>query len=477
MNATTTLSAPAGAERTAELLEEVPILAALPRTLLDEVAGHARRLHVPAGGLVMQEGSAGDGLYLLLDGEVEVTRRCGDRDVVLAVFGSGAVLGEMSMVERNPRSASVRALRDSEILVVEPEDFEKVLERSPATSLALLRTVLARLRSTEASLVQHAKLASLGTLAAGLAHELNNPAAALRRGLPQLQATLLELDRCATRLGALGLRGTVESRLKRAGADAPEPPPGAPPTGLDRVDAEDRLLDWLEERGIDHGVHVAPPLLEAGWTPERLRTLLEGIDEAHASPLLHWLAARCAATILLGELSRSAGAISEVVSAVRAHSALGQSAVRETDVVHGIESALVVLRGRLRDGVTVVRDFEPDLPRIEAHGAELNHVWANLVENAVDAMQGRGTLELRARTTPGGVTVQVIDDGPGVADDVRPRIFDPFYTTKPLGKGTGLGLHIVYNTVRRHGGATHVASRPGRTVFTVTLPLRLRGEP
>jgi signal transduction histidine kinase len=459
-------------DSTTKFLQEIPLLAGLPRELLTDVASHTRRLRVPAGQVVMHEGTTGDGLYLLVEGELEVTRRCGEQEVVLAVFGSGAFLGEMSLVEHTPRTASVRTLRDSELLVIEPEDFERLLERSPATALTLLRTVLARLRSTEASLIQHGKLASLGTLAAGLAHELNNPAAALRSGLPHLRDALAELERAAARLGSLGLLSIAEARLEVPGGAADRPV--AAPFGPDAIEAEDRLLDWLEAHGVEHSVRMASPLLLAGWTPAALTEFLEGLDARHVTPVLDWLAVRCAASALIDEMSLSAGAISDIVAAVKAHSALGQPLIREQDVVQGIESALLILGRRLRDGITVLRNFDPMLPRVEAFGAELNHVWANLIENAIDAMRGRGTLELRAAGIGNALIVEVTDSGPGIPSKLRERVFDPFFTTKPIGSGTGLGLHVAYNIVRRHGGTITVESRPGRTTFSVVLPLRIR---
>jgi signal transduction histidine kinase len=457
----------------AGFLQGLPLLAGLPAEVLADVASHACRLQVPAGKIVMEEGSLGDGLYLLVDGQLEVTRREGNCEVVLAVVGSGAFLGEMSLIEQGPRSASVRTVRDSELLVIGPADFEALIEQSPSTALTLLRTVIARLRSTEASLVQHGKLASLGTLAAGLAHELNNPASALGRGLPRLREAWAELERSAAELGRLGLWSRLEIEMRRRGIAVPAPT-AAVPAGLGAIEAEDRLLDFLEARGVEHAARAAPPLAAAGWTPERLDDLLGDLGPSHASAALHWLAARCDALALIEELARSTGAISDIVAAVKAHSALGQSAAHEVDVVRGVESALVVLRYKLGEGITIVRDFAPHLPRVESYGAELNHVWANLIENALDAMQGRGTLRLDAVPIRDGIAVRVTDDGPGIPDGIRARVFDPFFTTKPLGVGTGLGLHIAYHAVNRHGGTIRVESRPGRTTFTVELPLRVR---
>jgi signal transduction histidine kinase len=471
-----TLATPPRPEPTSADLRGIPLLAGLPAELLEEVARHARRLRLPAGRVVMREGAPGDGLYLLVEGELEVTRRCGEQEVVLAVFGPGAVLGEMSLLEQSPRSASVRTTRDSELLAVGPADFQALLERSPALSSALLRTVLLRLRGTEASLIQHAKLASLGTLTAGLAHELNNPAAALLRGLPQLADALAGLDRRAAALGGLGLHDELEARLERLAVRAPDPVAAAR-SAVAGIEAEDRLLDWLEARGVEGPLRLAPPLLAGGWTPARLRELLDGIEGEHVPPSIRWLAARSSASTLVEELARSAAAISDIVGAVRAHASLGRPSVREQDVTAGIESTLLILRGRLREGIEVRRDYAADLPLVEAYGGELNQVWANLVENAIDAMQGRGTLELRAAGAGDRVIVQVVDSGPGIPPDLQPRLFDPFFTTKPVGEGMGLGLHIAYQAVQRHRGSIRVDSRPGRTAFTVTLPVRLPTEP
>jgi signal transduction histidine kinase len=460
---------------TAEFLGELPLLAGLSTADLVDLVRRARRLNVPAGEFVIREGTPSDGLYLLLDGELEVTRREGERNVVLAVYGPGVFLGEMSLVEQVPRSASIRSVSDSTLLVIEPAEFYRLLQISPAASATVLRTVVERLRRTEASLIQSAHLASLGTLAAGLAHELNNPAAALQRGLPQLRGVMFELERCAEQIGRLGIQTRLAARLDML--DGIGSTPGSDAAfAMSTQHAEDELLDWLDARGTMHAAALAPSLVAGDWSPARLQQLLDGFDEEHAEPVLRWLAARCAASAVTDELAQSAAAISETVAAVKAHSAPGQSAIRDYDIVEGLESTLVILRGRLREAITVVRDYPASRTRIESFGGELNHVWANLIDNAIDAMAGSGTLELRVHACRDGVAVRVTDHGSGIPEAIQPRIFDPFFTTKPFGAGTGLGLHIAYSIVRRHGGTLEVESRPGRTAFTVELPLRLRRD-
>jgi signal transduction histidine kinase len=452
-----------GVDGTVAFLRALPLLAELPEEDLTRVAGLARRVVVPSGHVVMEEGSEGDGLYILVDGELEVTRREGGGDIVLSVLGPGAFLGEMSLLERAPRNATARAVRRSELLVVAPEEFHGLLSGNPAAAITLLRTFASRLRGTEAALRQNAQLASLGTLAAGLAHELNNPAAALSRSAAALPAALEALERSARRLGERGIDPPHE-----AVDDA------RPVTDLAALNqAEDEVADWLEDRGIDGGLEMASSLTLYGWSPARLDALVAPLSPDQVAPTLEWLAAHLAATALVDESRQAAEAISSIVGAVRAHTYLGRAAVQNVDVREGLESSLVLLRGRLSPGITVLRHYAPDLPVIEAYGGELNQVWRNLLDNAIRAVEETGTIELRARRDRDGIVVEVADTGAGIPAEVRPRIFDPFFTTRPFGSGSGLGLHVSHTIVRRHGGRIDVESEPGRTVFSVWLPLRL----
>jgi signal transduction histidine kinase len=501
----------AAESRLANFLRGVPLFRDLPGADLERLAGRANVLAVPAGSVVVEEGGPGGDLYVLMEGELEVTRRDGDRDVVLAVQQPGAVLGEMSLIEEAPRNATIRAGRESQVLVLPAGELEGILAASPGAALTLIRTFAGRLRSTEASLRQSARLAALGTMAAGLAHELNNPAAALARGAHVMADAADELDRQARRLGQLGLGQDVMARLD----DIPlagRSQRAEPLTGAELMRAEDELASWLLDRaagtgsrepgpeaaadpgpapgpGADPGPapgwmldpalagDMAADLATCGWTPGRLEDLLDELASLAPGrtfpmvPVLAWLAARCAAASVAEETRAAAGAISEIVGAVRSHTYLGQAPVQAVDVAAGLESALVLMRGRIEPGVRVIRDLAPDLPRIDAHGGELNQVWVNLLDNALRALDGHGILEIRASRHGDGVRLEISDSGPGIPDDVLPRIFDPFFTTRPFGTGTGLGLHVTATIVRRHRGRIGVESRPGRTTFTVELPI------
>ena len=217
---------------------------------------------------------------------------------------------------------------------------------------------------------------------------------------------------------------------------------------------------------------LAPVLVSAGWQAGSLRQALAGFEAAHLPAVVHWLAVTTAVHDLLGDIDRGSARISELVGAVKRYSYLDQAPIQRVDVHAGLEDTLLILRHRLKQGVEVVRDYAPDLPRIEVRASELNQVWTNLVDNALDAMGGRGKLVLRTYARPGQAVVEVIDDGPGIPPEIQHRIFEPFFTTKPVGTGIGLGLHIVYNiVVLEHRGQLQFESHPGRTCFRVALPI------
>jgi signal transduction histidine kinase len=300
----------------------------------------------------------------------------------------------------------------------------------------------------EATLREREKLAGLGTLAAGLAHELNNPAAAALRSVRSLEQAI----------------ESAES-LPRP-VPPPRPPDDAQPprSALERADRIDELT------AVAGDADAATALADAGWTQDALAAL--------APDVIPWVAADASVRLLLGELQMALERIGDIVAAVKGYTYLDQAPMQRVDVRVGIEQTLVILRHRLKE-IEIRRDFAEELPEIEAFGSELNQVWTNIVDNAVDAMDGRGTLTISVRPEEEpsglGVRVSICDSGSGIPPEIRQRLFEPFYTTKEPGRGTGLGLHISYNAIKRHGGRIEVTSQPGETCFTVTLPPRLPG--
>jgi len=458
-----------------EFLRQLPLFAGLPEHDLDWLFQKAEPISIRAGDLLIEEGSPGDALYIVLDGEFEVTKRSGPQDIAIDVRQPGAVIGEMSLLDHAPRSASVRALRDSQLLKIHDDAFHQLLATSPSAALTILETVTARLRQNESLLHQREKMAALGTLSAGLAHELNNPAAAARRAATQLRDALAEWERATLQLDACAFdprQATTVNALREEIAKRAAAPVNLDP--LARSDRESDVQAWLEDRRVDRAWELAPMLVSFGWDVDSLEELAEGFSIEHLSAISQWLGAGGTVYALLDEVGKSAERISEIVKSVKTYSYLDQAPIQEVDVHEGLENTLVILRHKLKQGVNVTREYAADLPRIEAYASELNQVWTNIIDNAIDAMGGQGELILRAYAQDDSVVIEIADNGPGIPPKIQSRIFEPFFTTKPPGVGTGLGLNITYNIVQKHLGQIKVTSQPGATCFQVTLPIQLK---
>ena len=429
-------------------LRDTPLFGGLDDEHLARLAKLGEVVDLEPGEALITEGELADALYVVLDGELEVTKRSGTSEIPVAMVGPGALQGEIAALEGGRRLATVRAVVAAEVLRIPVGAIRELLAAGPEMALGIIGTAVTRLRAMESLLREREKLAGLGTLAAGLAHELNNPAAAALRSVRSLERAVADAERLPHPV------------------PPPQPPEGsAPPrSALERAD---RISD-LE--AIAGSAEAASALGEVGWTAETLASV-----SAEAVP---WLAADASVHQLLGELSMALERIGEIVAAVKGYTYLDQAPVQRVDVRIGLEQTLVILRHRLRD-VDISVDLAEDLPEIEAFGSELNQVWTNIIDNAVDAMDGRGSLSIQAVPDPtgDGVTVEICNTGPPIPDDVRARLFEPFFTTKEPGRGTGLGLHISHNVIVRHGGRIDVGSEGGRTCFTVTLPLVIPGAP
>ncbi len=425
----------------AERLRDTTLFGGLDDAQLARLIEMGEIMDLAPGDALITEGEVATALFVILEGELDVTKRSGSMDVPLARVGPGSLQGEMAALEGGRRLATVRAATAAEALRVPVDAMRELLAAGPDVALSVIRTSVGRLRSMEATLREREKLAGLGTLAAGLAHELNNPAAAASRSARSLGEAI-----------------SAAESLPRP-SPPPKPPEGVTPpaSALDRADLIDEIAN------LTGTSDSASALVDAGWTIEALRE--------QPAEVLPWLAADASVHQLLDELAMAVGRISEIVAAVKGYAYLDQAPRQRIDVRIGLQQTLVILRHKLRDaGVTVVEEYADDLPEIEAYGSELNQVWTNLVDNAVDAMSEPGTLTMRAVTEGAGVKVTICNPGTPIPDDVRQRLFEPFYTTKPPGKGTGLGLHISHNVVLRHGGQIEVESGPDETCFIVSLP-------
>jgi signal transduction histidine kinase len=457
-----------------ESLRRLPLFAELSEADLEWLSAHAEPLTVQPGEHLIEEGEPGEAAYVVLDGEFEIIKKSNRQDIVIAVRDAGEVFGEMALIDQSPRTATVRALRKSSLLRIGGDTFKQLLSQSGSASLSILRTVSRRLRQNEGLVRQNEKMAALGTLAAGLAHELNNPAAAVRRSANQLRTALKEWSTATSELERLSLTdeqtqvvGELKAKLEgpRSANEALEP--------LAQSDQEYELQTRLEQSGVADAWQMAPTLVANGWEARSVAKLEETFPSPVLNAVLRWLAAGLTVQSLLKEVDLGTERVSEIVKAVKAYSYLDQAPVQEVDIHEGLDNTLIILRHRIGGNIEVVREYAAGLPHIESYGSELNQVWTNLLDNAIYAMEGSGVLRLRTRAEDGHVVVEIQDSGTGIPPDIQQRIFEPFFTTKPPGLGTGLGLHIAYSIINNHYGRISVTSVPGNTCFQVTLPTQL----
>lgn len=324
----------------------------------------------------------------------------------------------------------------------------------------------------EMMLRQSEKLATLGKLSAGMAHELNNPAAAAQRGAAQLLLMFSQLQENHLRLSQFNLTSNQLDLLLATGTlvqqKASQPDPISP---LDRSDREYEIESWMQNQGVEKAWELAPIYVSLDYPIQELENLKEDFPEPIFQAVLEWAACLYQIYTLLDEIGMGAGRIAEIVKALKSYTYLDQAPTLEVDIHEGLDNTLVILRSKLKQGVTVHREYARDLPKIQAYGSELNQVWTNLIDNAIDAMNGQGEITIRTTFDEQWVTVEIEDQGHGIPERVLPHIFDPFYTTKPVGQGTGLGLNISYNIiVQKHKGQIEAHSQPGKTIFSVRLP-------
>jgi len=336
-----------------------------------------------------------------------------------------------------------------------------------------LRDLEKRYLHQEMMLRQSEKLATLGKLSAGIAHELNNPAAAAQRSARQLQNLFIQLQQTHLRLSELNLAASQREALLAIDRLAQER--AKKPAYLDalaRADREAEWEAWLGERGVEDAWQVAPTLVSLGYAEDEVAALTADFSPAQFSAAIEWLHYSSTVYSLVEEIAHGAGRISEIVKALKAYTYLDQAPIQTVNLHDGLDNTLIILRSKLAPGIAVQRDYAPDLPKIEAYGSELNQVWTNLIDNAIDALNGHGTITLRTRHDDRWAVVTVEDDGPGIPAEIQPRLFDPFFTTKPPGQGTGMGLNISHGiVVQKHKGRIDVYSQPGQTRFEVRLPL------
>jgi signal transduction histidine kinase len=456
-----------------DILKGVPLFADLSKEDLERLCEGAEEVHLPAGQELFAEGSPGDRAYVTTGGQIEVVKASSGREVLLAVREAGEVIGEMALLEETPRMATVRARKESTLLAISKEQIDALLATSPSAVRAMFYTILSRWRSTESMLRQSERMAQLGTLTAGVAHELNNPAAAVKRGADQFRDAVSRHVGAQAAVACLDLGPAEAEALRELTEHALEA--AAHPLDLDTLaqsDRETEMEDLLDRWGVPDAWEIAPALASLGQDADEISSSMAPFARERLPAILGSVSAAYALHTLLAEIGHGASRISEVVKALKSYSYLDQAPVLPVDLHEGLDSTLMILRNKLRAGISVRREYGGDVPRIQGYGSELNQVWTNLIDNAADAMDGEGVITLRTRPDGDGVMVEIEDNGPGIPPEIQTRIFDPFFTTKEPGKGTGLGLDICYNiVVYKHHGEIKVVSEPGSTRFQVWLPV------
>jgi len=440
---------------------------------LAELAEGGTEVRFEPGLVLFREGEQADYWWVLVEGAIDLLRRVGTEETVVRTMDVPGwwAGGFRAFDEHGVYLATGRGASDGRIFRLPAEVLRDRLTAWFPFGRHLIEGLYGTARSIESTARQREALVTLGKLSAGLAHEINNPAAATIRAVDELETA------CQTLLSSLTRLADEEiSPRQFAALDALRreiKPQAAAWSPLDLADQEDALSAWLTRHGVGHEWIIAPALAAAGVDLAWCERAAQALDGPALEPGLEWVASTLSAAALLSDIKESSRRISQLVAAVKSYSQMDRASVQRINVTDGLESTLVMLGHKLRGGVTVVRDYGTDVPEIEAYAGELNQVWTNLIDNAVDAMGGAGTLRVATRAEASEVVVEIGDTGPGMSPQVAARAFDAFYTTKDVGKGTGLGLDIAQRiVVERHGGTISIDSRPGETVLRVHLPLR-----
>ena len=458
-------------------LRRLRLLDGLDDAQLGDLLAAATEETTHRGELLFHEGRPADSWWVLLEGTVALIRQVGTEESVLGYMtepGQWAG-GFAAWDEFGVYFATGRAENPGRVLRLAAPELRRLSEQWFPFGLHFIEGLVNTVRRIESTARQREALVALGTLSAGLAHELNNPASAATRAVDALQGTSELVLSSLAQLAGKGITAEQYTALDglRLRVSGPEPAL----SGLGLADREDELSDWLGDHDVDRDWVIAPVLAAAGADLAWCDELADAVPPDSLAPALEWISASLSTAALVQEVKQATGRVSTLVAAVRSYSQMDRASLQTTDLVEGLDSTLVMMGHKLGSGITVERHYAPGLPPIEAMAGELNQVWTNLVDNAIDAMDGTGILTVSARPDASGwVVVEVADTGSGMPPEVQAHAFEPFFTTKEVGKGTGLGLDISRRiVVERHSGDIDIESGPGGTLVRVRLPRRHRG--
>jgi len=455
-------------------LRAITILADLPEPDLAWIAERSEMVELEPGGELFKPGDPAAWMYLLVEGTLHTRRAALGPTAPVWVVRRGEVTGMLPFSRMTEFAGTSRAVTRARVARFPAQRFPELLARIPVLEQRLIGVLADRVRESTRLDQQQDKLAALGKLSAGLAHELNNPASAVRRSAAELRTRMGTLNQFTVALVQAGAGLDAVRALDAARAALAGRASSAPADPIARADLEDALAEWLGKVGVKEPWVQAATFVEAGLDVDRLSAAVEPVPPPARASAIAWLEAALAIDALLDGLVHASGRIVELVGAVKTYTRMDQSRGKEeVDVRVGLDSTLAMFGHRLKEKhVTVTRDYDEGLPAVPGYAGELNQVWTNLIDNAIDAAPAGGHVHIRAVRDGGAVRVDVRDDGAGIPRQLLDRIWEPFFTTKEVGQGTGLGLEIARRIVsRHHGGDIQVESVPGNTTFTVRLPL------
>jgi len=451
-----------------ELLR-VPAFADLPEDQIDWFLSQAEELHVKAGNTYFRQGDPADAMFVILEGQIQARGELGGETVVLSTK-PGDVTGVLPFSRMKQFPLEARATTDTKILRFPSSLFPDLVQRMPELTKRLVGLMSDRIRETTRMEQQRDRLASLGKLSAGLAHELNNPASAAKRAAAHLREVLIKIRDASHELGRRELTAAQKSEIEKLEASfiqhgkvLLDP--------LQLSDMEGEIDSLLRSHGQNDLWQLAADLARRNVKPEALEALFSILDAETARAALIRIAASVEIASLLDQIESGTSRISDLVRAIKEYTYMDQTPVQNVDVVKSLETTLTIMNHKLKRGVVVQREYQPVPLLVNSFGSELNQVWTNIIDNAIDAMGGKGELRVRTYRDDDCVVVEITDNGPGISPDIQPHIFEPFFTTKKVGEGTGLGLDTALRIVKKHRGTIELSSKPGDTRFQVWLPL------
>jgi signal transduction histidine kinase len=450
-------------------LRKIEVFSDLPQEHLAWLAEKFEEIRFQPGEIFARSGEPVDYLMVILEGEIRFQR--GGPDAPIFRGSAGQVTGVLPYSRLTHASGTGQAVLPTRIARLHKNLFPEMLQRMPELGQRLVAIMADRIRETTRLETQRDNLMALGKLSAGLAHELNNPAAAAQRATASLRETLETVREASIRLARHALSVEQRELIIQFERKAGQYTATIPADPLAQSDREERITTWLEARHVPDAWKIAPVLADVGVEIPKLESLASQVGDHVVSDALIRIASILTISRLIGEIENSTKRISDLVRAIKEYSYMDQAAMQEVDLHQGLENTLTILHHRLKNGIRVLRTYDENLPRICAFGGELNQIWTNLISNAIEAMQGKGDLRVRTARELDRVLVEIGDNGPGIPPDVLPHIYEPFFTTKRVGEGTGLGLDTVCRIIRNHHGEIRVSSQPGDTRFQVYLPI------